>query len=319
MKNENEKGVDGSRREIKRPAVFDANFIKEIRQGNETAAMKMLDHGNASPFASSRQYGSALMISIEGGLEGLALAIISRAAKEAASNKSQTDAWTESGGHLGETPLWAAAKGNYRAIAEALMEAGASMRTSNASQCSLLCWCLANEREQIAASMIERSRLGLRRARDHSSDVKLAWVEAKRLSCLDDLNAEGDSAALMLFKQGRYELAEALIRAGAAVNMAGREWGRAMRKSASPSQASSMIDRISNWQSETLEEAREEVKKHAGRLFAAERLSKSLAGRGMDASGLLAKMGDAIAQSGAGAASPEPARRAATGGSARRR
>lgn len=299
--------------ERNRQKELNANFIKEVRRGNEATALKMLADGRASPFAASPKDGAGLMMCIERGLEALALAMIAASTKEAPMGGEPAEAWTENKNSLGETLLWVAAKKDLPAIAEALMEAGASMRVANTSQCSLLCWSIAHGREDISAAMIERSRLALRRARDHSGNVKLAWVKAKRLSCLDDQNAAGECAALAAFKQGKYELAELLIRAGAEATLEERTWERAAAQAASPSEARERIGRLLRWQSLSREEAHEEVKEYGARIFAAERLSKSLRERGLDAAGMLSKVSGAVASERQERPPEALGRRAATG------
>lgn len=187
---------------------------RAITAKNQKEAIKILKSGAGA----LSDGGSPLFLAIEHGLEDLALATLAQEIHLGASSLEKSD-------KSGEAALWQATRKNMRRLAKALLAEGASMRGKNKSGCSLLCWALANDREEIAFELIGRSEKiegmseGIAGARKPSNAGR-----EESLSCLNDRNGNGVSATMLMFAQGRYELAEKLLVAGAKTDIENHEW-----------------------------------------------------------------------------------------------
>lgn len=194
-------------------------FIREIAAKNEKTALRMLSSG-AGRLEALPGEEAPLFMAIEHGLEDLALAILAKAANSGA-------AFMEARDSSGEAALWQATRKNMRRLAAALLDGGALMREKNENDCSLLCWALKNNREEIALEMIKRSKKIKIKEEGLAHEGGQARAPRKEgLSCLDDTDRQGMTATMLMFYFGKYELAETLIEAGAQTDVEGQDWKR---------------------------------------------------------------------------------------------
>ena len=191
-----------------------SRFLAAIVKDPGGKALKLFGEGKGAIDPLEEGGDSALSLAIEHGREALALEMIAgeeRRERLGAKNLS------------GDTPLWQAVRKNMKDLAGALLEKGVDMRVKNGNGCSLLCWALKNGREEMGLLMVEQSRqVELGASFQESSGKDSRGI--REASCLNDTDAQGNTATMAVFMQGRYDLAEKLVEAGAKTDVDGKEW-----------------------------------------------------------------------------------------------